>query len=238
MGGSRPFIDPMLMTRAGSSAEPAARSNGRRNFVVWNTPCTFRSSTRFHEASSCSSRGTPQVAPALLTSTSMVSWRSATHSPNRRHPCSLERSDVVPVAVPNSQSSSTVACTAGSLRDVTITSAPLAAKPRAIMAPMPLVPPVTTTVRPTTEKSSSAGVGPVAGVVSIGMCLHGFELRPERTVAAPRATPDPVSGPQGPQRSSQNRSVLTTSISGCDHTKSSTESIWSSAAPGLFDTAE
>ena len=65
------------MTRAGSSAVARAWSSGRKNLVVWKTPCTLRSSTRFHDAASCSASGTPQVAPALLTSTSTWSWSGA-----------------------------------------------------------------------------------------------------------------------------------------------------------------
>ena len=46
--------------------------------MVWKTPCTLRLSTRSHEAVSCSASGAPQVAPALLTSTSTCRWSAAT----------------------------------------------------------------------------------------------------------------------------------------------------------------
>ena len=47
----------------------------------------------------------------------------------------------------------------GALREATTTSAPAATKPPAIMAPMPRVPPVTTTVFPDTENSASGVLG-------------------------------------------------------------------------------
>ncbi len=52
IGTWMPSIDPMLMTRAGSSAVPAFSSSGTRNLVRWNTPFTLRASTRSHAASS------------------------------------------------------------------------------------------------------------------------------------------------------------------------------------------
>ena len=55
-----PSMDPMLMTRAGSSVgRGRARSRGSRNFVVWNTPFTLSDSTRSHAASSNCSKGAP-----------------------------------------------------------------------------------------------------------------------------------------------------------------------------------
>src|SRR4030095_4047636 len=63
-GTCRPSIDPMLMTRAGSSTVPAALSSGSRNRVRWNTPFTLRDRTRSHAASSNSSRGAPPRAHA------------------------------------------------------------------------------------------------------------------------------------------------------------------------------
>ena len=76
-GTCSPSIDPMLMTRAGSSSPLAASRVGRRNFVRWKTPFTLRSSTRSHAASSNSSIGVPQVAPALFTRMWSAGSRSA-----------------------------------------------------------------------------------------------------------------------------------------------------------------
>src|SRR5918994_317553 len=87
-----PSIDPMLITRAGWSALPAASSSGTRNFVRWYTPLTLSASTRSHAASSNWSRGAPHVAPALLTRMSRLDSRAATASASRRHSASLDRS--------------------------------------------------------------------------------------------------------------------------------------------------
>src|SRR5918999_1391335 len=85
-----PSIEPMLMTRAGSSAVPAAARRGTRNRVRWNTPFTLRSRTRSQAASSNSAIGAPQVAPALLTRTSRRSSRAARSSARPRAPASAK----------------------------------------------------------------------------------------------------------------------------------------------------
>ena len=81
----------MLITRAGSSSPLAASRVGRRNFVRWKTPFTLRSSTRLHAASSNSSSGVPQVAPALFTRMWSTGSRSAIWPASVRHPSSVER---------------------------------------------------------------------------------------------------------------------------------------------------
>ena len=163
-GTRRPSMEPTLMTLLGSSAEPAASSSGRKNLVVWKTPCTLRLSTRSHEAVSCSSSGAPQVAPALLTSTSTRGCAAATAVANVRAPSSFERSATMPEHVPKAESSATAPSTASALREATTTVAPAATKPPAIIRPIPRVPPVTTMVFPSTENSSAGGVVRVHGL--------------------------------------------------------------------------
>lgn len=72
-------------------------------------------------------------------------------------PSSVERSAGMAVQVPCSESSAAVASQASALRDDTITVAPPATNPPAIMRPIPRVPPVITTVLPSTEKRSVRG---------------------------------------------------------------------------------
>ena len=102
--------------------------------MVWKTPWTLRLSTRSHEAVSCSASGAPQVAPALLTSTS--TWSVGPPPPLRPAdvpPSSVDRSAANPVHDPSRDSSATVASTASALREATTTSAPAATKPPAII---------------------------------------------------------------------------------------------------------
>ena len=72
----------------------------------------------------------------------------------------------MPTHEPNADSSSAVAAQASALREDTMTVAPPAMKPPAIIRPMPRVPPVTTTTLPSTEKRSASGVGGVASVMA------------------------------------------------------------------------
>ena len=57
----------------------------------WNTPFTLRSSTRFQAASSNSSSGAPQVAPALFTRMCSAGSRSAIWPASVRQASSVER---------------------------------------------------------------------------------------------------------------------------------------------------
>src|SRR5664280_455670 len=171
-----PSIEPMLITRDGWSAVAPASSSGRKNLVVWKTPWTLRLRTRSHDAVSCSARGAPQVAPALLTSTSTRPWWAETASANWRAPSSEDRSAAKPEHAPKSDSSATVACTAWAFRDATITVAPAATKPAAIMCPMPRVPPVTTTVFPATEKRSAGGVDKAGSLMASDGSARGRTL--------------------------------------------------------------
>ena len=154
-------MDPMLITRAGSSWVPAASSSGTKNLVRWKTPLTLRASTRSKAASSKSASGVPQVAPALLTRMSRVepSW-----SPSRR-----PAGDTRPrwrgrpgcrCRCPWPRARPPPASTTSALRDEMYTVAPASTKPSAIILPMPRVPPVTRAVLPSMEKRSCALIGP------------------------------------------------------------------------------
>src|ERR671911_625343 len=149
-----PSIDPMLITRAGWSALPAASSSGTRNFVRWYTPLTLSASTRSQAASSNWSRGAPHVAPALLTRMSRLDSRAATASARRRHSASLDRSAGMASHSPTFDSSAATSSQTSALRDEMMTLAPASTNPRAIISPMPLDPPVTTAVLPAMENSS------------------------------------------------------------------------------------
>ena len=70
-GPEMPSIEPMLMTRAGSPGRAAARSWGSSATVSRKAAFTLRASTLSKAASGYCSRGAPQLAPALFTST----WR-------------------------------------------------------------------------------------------------------------------------------------------------------------------
>ena len=73
----------------------------------------------------------------------------------------------VPGALAERDRSATVASTASALREATMTVAPAATKPAAIISPIPRVPPVTTTVFPATENSSAGGVGAGASLIAL-----------------------------------------------------------------------
>ncbi|ALE77835.1 hypothetical protein WY02_04565 [Pseudonocardia sp. AL041005-10] len=88
---------PMLITRAGSSADPAASSSGRNARVRKNGAFRLRSSTLSQACAGNSSSGAPQVAPALLTSRCTRSSRSPTSAASRTHSSSDERSAAMPV---------------------------------------------------------------------------------------------------------------------------------------------
>src|SRR5215218_7752662 len=155
-------MEPTLITRAGSvyGGSPAtdASSIGRRNRVRWKTPCRLRLSTRSHAAASCSASCAPQTAPALFTSTSSASQRSPTAPANRRHPSSLARSSATAQHSPTPDNSSATEAHASALRLLIKTDAPFSTNARAIINPIPEVPPVTTTRLPRTENNSLISV--------------------------------------------------------------------------------
>jgi hypothetical protein len=120
----KPSIEPMLMTRAGSSGVPASSSNGTRNLVRWKTPLTLTARARSHAASSNCSSGAPQVAPALLTRMSRLDSRAATASASRRHSASVDRSAAMASHSPSFDSSAAAWSNTSALRDEMYTFAP------------------------------------------------------------------------------------------------------------------
>src|SRR6476646_10620840 len=77
---------PTLITRAGSSAVPACRSAGSSAWTSQNGDFRFKSSTLSHAESGKLSNGSPQVAPALLTSMCRPSESAETRSASLRQP--------------------------------------------------------------------------------------------------------------------------------------------------------
>ena len=74
-GGVRPFTDPVLMMRLGSSALAPTRSNGSSFCVRKNTPRTLTFITLSQPPGENDSIGSPQEAPALLQRMSSRSQR-------------------------------------------------------------------------------------------------------------------------------------------------------------------
>jgi hypothetical protein len=110
-----------------------------------------------HAAPGYSSSAAPQFAPALLTSTCTVSSRSPTASASPTHPASDDRSAGTATHSPAPTADSSVAARshASAFRELTYTRAPPSTSPRAIINPIPRLPPVTTAVFPATENRSS-----------------------------------------------------------------------------------
>ena len=141
------------MTRAGSGADAPAMSSACKKRVSWNTPFTLMSRTLSHAASSKSSNGAPQVAPALFTRMlSDPSHHSPTARARRRHSASVERSAGNETQL--GPSSAATASQTSALRDEIATFAPASMKPLAIMRPIPRLPPVTSAVLPEISKRS------------------------------------------------------------------------------------
>src|SRR5450755_2643030 len=139
---------PTLMTRDGSSCVPPASSSGRNALVRKNGAFRLRSTTLSQAAAGNSARGAPQVAPALLTRMFRACSRSPTSLARRRHSASADRSAGIAVTVPYRESSCAASAHASALRELMYTRAPASSRPRAIMSPIPRVPPVTTAVFP------------------------------------------------------------------------------------------
>jgi hypothetical protein len=146
---------PMLMTLAGSSAVPARRNPGSSSCTIQNGDFRFRSSTRSHASAGKVSSGSPQVAPALLTRMSSAPEWARTSAARRAHSDRRDRSAATPRTGPNSASAVTAASTASALRELITTEAPACSSPRAIIIPIPLVPPVTRAVLPCSPNSRS-----------------------------------------------------------------------------------
>src|SRR6266853_2106761 len=150
---------PILMTRAGSSSVPAASSSGRKARVRKNGDFRLRSTTLSQAAAGNPSSVAPQVAPALLTSTFRDFSRSPTCSARARHSCSVDRSAGSAVTVPYWLSSCCAAAQASALRELMYTRAPASSRPRAIMSPIPRLPPVTTAALP--DRSNRFMISPL-----------------------------------------------------------------------------
>src|SRR5579871_1791885 len=147
---------PMLMIRAGSSSVPAASSSGRNALVRKNGVFRLRSTTLSQAAAGYSASGAPQVAPALLTRTLTARSRSPTSAASRRHSRSADRSAGMAWTAPYADSSFAASAQASALRELMYTRAPACSRPRAIMSPMPRLPPVTTAVFPDRSNRSMA----------------------------------------------------------------------------------
>jgi hypothetical protein len=98
------------------------------------------------------------MTPALFTSTSSASQRSPTASANRRHPSSLERLSGTAAHSPTRDNSSATEAHTSALRLLIKTVAPFSTNARAIISPIPEVPPVTTTRLPRTENNSPISI--------------------------------------------------------------------------------
>src|SRR5215472_5795946 len=150
---------PMLMTRAGSSAVPAASSSGKNARVMKNGAFRSRSTTLSQAAAGNSSNGAPQVAPALLTSTCNAGSRWPISAASRRHSASVDRSAGMATIFPYGVSSRSAAAQASALRELMYTRAPASSSPRAIMSPIPRLPPVTTPVFP--DRANKSMISPM-----------------------------------------------------------------------------
>src|SRR3954449_247477 len=154
---------PTLTTRAGSSSVPASSSIGRKARGRKNGALRLRSSTLSQPDSGKSCSGAPQVAPALLTSTCTWSSSFPTSVASRRHSSSVARSACTKCTVPSAASSFRAASPSSALRALMYTRAPARSSPRAIIRPIPRVPPVTTATLPVRSNRSTRGIYPQVG---------------------------------------------------------------------------
>src|SRR5215470_705723 len=150
---------PMLMTRAGSSGVPAASSSGKNARVKKNGAFRLRSTTLSQAAAGNSSIGAPQVAPALLASMFKAGSRWPISPARRRHSASVDRSAGMAMIFPYRVSSRSAAAQASALRELMYTRAPASSSPRAIISPIPRLPPVTTAVFP--DRSNKSMISPM-----------------------------------------------------------------------------
>src|SRR3954449_6985379 len=146
---------PTLTTRAGSSSAPASSSSGRNARVRKNGDFRFRSSTLSQPEAGDSARGAPQVAPALFTRMCSSSSCSPTAAASARQASSVDRSACTKRTVPNAESSARACSPSSALRALMYTRAPACSSPRAIISPIPRVPPVTTATLPVRSNSST-----------------------------------------------------------------------------------
>jgi hypothetical protein len=117
-GTRSPSILPTLITRAGSSAVPAASSSGKNARVRKNGVLRFRSSTLSQAEAGKEASGAPQLAPALLTRMCTRSSNRPTSAASRAHSSSRARSAGTDSTTPYRDSSATAACPASALREL------------------------------------------------------------------------------------------------------------------------
>ena len=155
-GTWRPSIEPMLMTRAGSLGGAGGAQAGRRKLGEVEDALDV-------EVEHAVPRGVVELVerrapggPGVVDQdVERGRRRSTTSSARRRHSSSVERSagDGVRTCRARDSSSATASHTSA-LRDEMLTLAPASTKPRAIIRPMPRLPPVTRAVLPAMENRS------------------------------------------------------------------------------------
>ena len=147
------MTDPMLTTVEGQSRVADAISIGARSRVNVKSPVTLTLSTRSHAFQGKVSKESPQFAPALLIRICSASVRFRVSAASAATPASLATVPPKPSHGPNAESSRAAASQASALREAISTRAPALSSASAQIRPRPVAPPVTSAVRPRTEKS-------------------------------------------------------------------------------------
>src|SRR5580700_8647879 len=179
------MTEPMLTTVEGQSRVAEAISIGARSRVRVKSPVTLTLSTRSHAFQGKVSNGPPQFAPALLIRICSASVRLRVSAARAATPASLATVPPKPSQGPSAESSCAAASQASALREAINTRAPALSSASAQIRPRPVAPPVTSAVRPRTEKSSFAAImAPCAASV-----LRG-------TIAIRRQTPNLCTPPR------------------------------------------
>ena len=157
---------------------PERSSSGRQALTLSMQPLTLVAKMPSMSASVMSSSRRSGNTPALAQRTSMPPWRetasAAIRSQSAATPTSPWTNDT---GLPPPVSSDAAASPATASRPVTTTFAPARAKTRAIPLPIPRVPPVTITVRPST------GVN----IIDPSLCMVGQVALGERAGAGREA---------------------------------------------------
>ena len=122
--------------------------------VTKNGPLTLIFNTLSQATLGNSSKGAPQVAPALLTRIWIFSSLDLISSANFLAPSSDERSDGIEIHSPALDNSAAAALQTSTLREEIYTFTPASTNPLAIINPIPREPPVTTATFPSTLKRS------------------------------------------------------------------------------------
>src|SRR5271156_5795046 len=152
------MTEPMLRTVEGQSRVADAISIGARSRVSVKSPVTLTLSTRSHAFQGKVSNAPPQFAPALLTRMCKTSVRLRVSAASAATPASLATVPPKPSQGPSEESSCATASQASALREAINTRAPALSSASAQIRPRPVAPPVTSAVRPWTEKSSFAAI--------------------------------------------------------------------------------